>query len=363
MKSTEQKTDVVISFARGIALILMGLSLSSPLLAKTPVIVFDAVSDTSTDRIEALGTLRANEEAEVTASITEIISEIRFSDGQRVNQGDLLVAMTNRQQLAELEAAEAEFEEALRQYERTRELAREGTESASVLGTRQRDMNTARGRLRQVESRLEDRLVKAPFDGVVGLRNVSVGTLVSPGTVITTLIDDEVMKLDFTVPELFLSALEIGVDVVAHSRAWPDHDFAGVVTSIDNRIDPATRAIKVRAEIPNKDRLLRPGMLMTLTLRTNQRESIIIPEEAIISLAREHYLFVVDDNGDELRAHRRRVDIGARWPGEVEIVDGLEAAERVVIHGGFQLSDGDEVKVQAVATRGTPLSEYISRGN
>ncbi|MFW6340597.1 MAG: efflux RND transporter periplasmic adaptor subunit, partial [Wenzhouxiangella sp.] len=185
------------------------------------VIVAPAVEREIADPIEALGTLRANETAVITATLTDTISEIRFDDGQRVKGGDLLVALTNREQLAELEAVEAEVREAERQFERVQDLADRGQESRALLDQRRRELETARARLRAVDARLSDRLIKAPFDGIVDLRSVSVGSLLTPGAPITTLIDDSVMKLDFPVPELYLDQVRTGLIVRAGSRAFP----------------------------------------------------------------------------------------------------------------------------------------------
>ncbi len=309
------------------------------------VIVAPAKTERLADPIESLGTLRANESAALTATITETISEIRFADGERVNAGQVLVALTNREQLAELAAAEADLEEARRQHQRVVDLAERGQESRAVLDLRQRELNNAEARLGQVEARLSDRLITAPFDGVLGLRNVSVGSLLTPGTVVTTIQDDSVMKLDFAVPELFLARVAPGQLLRARSRAFPDNEFEGRVTSLSNTVDPVTRAFQVRAEIDNPDRQLKAGMLMTLTLESREREAITVPEEAILSRGREHHVFVVPPGASEVE--RRPVRLGSRHPGRVEIASGLQDGERVVVHGGFRLSDGDKVAVRA----------------
>jgi membrane fusion protein (multidrug efflux system) len=135
-----------------------------------------------------------------------------------------------------------------------------------------REYETAKARLRAIESKLRDRLIIAPFDGAVGLRNVSVGALIEPGDVITTLDDNSVMKLDFTVPSIYLASIKSGTPIVATSPAFDKRRFEGQVSSIDSRIDPVTRAIVVRAILPNPERLLKPGLLMQVTLLKNPRE-------------------------------------------------------------------------------------------
>lgn len=312
------------------------------------------------DPIEALGTLRANESAELTASITETISEIRFSDGERVQAGQVLATLTNREQLAELAGAEADLAEARRQFERIEDLAERGQEARAMLDQRRRELETAQARLAAVEARLSDRLITAPFDGVLGLRNVSVGSLMTPGRVITTLIDDSVMKLDFGIPEVLMAQIRPGLPLAAHTRAWPDENFTGEVVSLSNEVDPVTRAFQVRAELPNPDGKLRPGMLMMVTLSASEREAIVVPEEAILSRGRSHHVLVLETGSDDTTVRRQTVTLGRRLPGRVEILTGLESGERVVIHGGFRLSEGQVVRVRAEVDETQSLAQILA---
>lgn len=311
------------------------------------------------DRIEALGTLRANESAALTATTTDTIAEIRFDDGQRVSAGDVLVVMNSREQIAERAEAAAAVSEAQRQFERVQDLARRGTASAALLDQRRRELHTARARVEAAEARLRDRRIVAPFDGVVGLRNVSVGSLLTPGAEITTLHDDSVMKLDFTVPELFIPVVVPGMNIEARSRAWPDETFHGEVVSVGNEVDPVTRAFRVRALLPNPLRKLRPGMLMALALAAQERDARVLPEETVLTRGREHSVFVVVGEDDSLRAARRVVQLGTRLPGVVEIRGGLAGDERVITHGAFRLADGDAVRIRAVDDGSRPLAELI----
>jgi len=324
------------------------------------VIVSDARRVTLADPIEALGTLRANESTELTASITETISEIRFRDSERVRAGQVLVALTNREQLAELAEAEAQVAEAQRQFDRIVDLTDRGQESRALLDQRRRELETAQARLGAVEARLSDRLITAPFDGVVGLRDISVGSLMTPGRVITTLVDDSIMKLDFGVPEVLLAKVQTGLAIEATSSAWPDERFRGEVASISNQVDPVTRSFQVRARLPNADGKLRPGMLMVVTLSGREREAVVVPEEAILSRGRSHHVMVVDRSREQTEVHRRPVELGRRLPGQVEISSGLAADETVVIHGGFRLSDGQPVRVRATMKPGQSLAQILA---
>jgi len=326
------------------------------------VIVAEAELEPWADRTEALGTLRANESVVITANVTETISAIHFDDGQRVEQGDILVEMTSAEESALLSEVQARVEEAVRQFERVRSLAASGSASASLLDERRRDWDTARASLVAVESRLDDRLVKAPFAGVIGLRNISLGALVEPGDVITTLDDDRVMKLDFAVPSVFLPTLAPGLGIEARSPALGEQAFEGEISAIDTRVDPVTRSVQVRALIPNPNRLLRPGLLMRVELLRNPREALTVPEAALLHRGEEHAVLAVTDNDDgTATAQRRAVEIGARRPGFVEVVDGLVAGERVVTHGADKATPGEPVQVLAVDDGTRSLAEMLAQ--
>ncbi len=322
----------------------------------TAVIVAETRQMPLAERVEALGTLRANESVDLTANVTETISAIHFDDGQRVRAGDILVELTSREQHAQLEEARVRAVEAERQYQRVKALVAQRAASESLLDERRRDLDTARAVLVAIESRLTDRLIKAPFDGVLGLRNVSPGALVEPGDTITTLDDDSLMKLDFTVPSLYLNALVPGLQVEARTRAHGERVFTGVVRGIESRIDPVTRAIQVRALIPNPERILKPGLLMQVDLLVDPRDGLVIPEAAVLHEGEDHFVLVVVEAEQGLTSERRQIQIGIRKPGLVEVRAGLEAGERVIVHGQIKVRPGQPIKILAdgegVATPG-----------
>ena len=308
------------------------------------------------DRIEALGTLAANESVELTATVTETISAIHFDDGDRVEKDQVLVEMTSREEHAQLEEASATVNEAYRQYQRIKPLANEGTAAKSLLDERKREWETARARLAGIESLLADRLIKAPFEGVVGLRDLSVGALVQPGDLITTLDDDRVMKLEFPVSAAYLEALRPGLEVLANSRAFSDRRFSGSIKAVDSRIDPVTRSIRVRALLPNPERLLKPGMLMHVELQENPREALVVPEEALQPLGEQQFVFIVDADDT---VEKREVTIGARRPGRVEVLEGLTGDDRVITHGHARAAPGQAVTISAVDDGSLTLPELL----
>lgn len=326
-----------------------------------PVVVKEAVIDSFVDRVEALGTLRANETLEVTATVSETVTVIHFDDGQRVEAGDILVEMTGKEEHALIEEERSTIGEAKKQYDRVRPLVKRGAASQALLDQRRREYETALARLRALESKLQDRLIVAPFSGVVGLRNISVGALIEPGDVVTTLDDDSRMKLDFTVPAINLSSLKAGLPIEAKSPAFPGRVFKGEVSSVNSRIDPVTRSIVVRAILPNPDRLLKPGLLMSIDLLKNPRQAVVIPEEALSPSGRENHVFVVDPKADDTIAMQRKVTTGGRRPGEIEILTGLAPGEFVITHGGLRSRPGQPVKIIAIDSGDETLAQLLNQ--
>jgi membrane fusion protein (multidrug efflux system) len=338
--------------------VLPALSVAAPAI---PVFVKAAVTEPFTETIEALGTLRANEAVTLSATVTETITALHFDDGQRVKTGDVLAEMTSAEEHAQLEEARSTVREAERQYLRIKGLVKTNLASQSQLDERQAAYETSRAKLRATQSRLQDRLIVAPFDGVVGLRQVSVGALVTPGDPITTLDDDSVMKLDMSVPAVFLGSLHPGLKVAAVARELDSQPFEGEIASLDSRVDPITRAITVRALLPNPHRALKPGMLMTVTLQKPAVESLLIPEEALVQEGFTQYTFVVNTSTQPPTVEKRAITIGARRPGEVVVIEGLSPGELVVTHGVLRLNQGTPVTIAATQRGEESLDELLKQ--
>lgn len=293
-------------------------------------------------QIEAVGTARAKESVDVTSKATNTVVAIRFKEGDLVRKGDVLVEFDSAEARAELEEAEAALADSENQFKRGRDLFTQQALSVSQLDTIEATLKANRARVSAARARLNDTVIRASFDGRTGFRRVSVGGLVSPGTVITTLDDTSTINLDFTVPETYFYLLSRGLEVSARTAGLPDHRFEGTVTNIGSRVDPVTRSIVVRAEIPNADGLLRPGMFMTVTLHGKPEPTLLVPEAAIVPEQGKTFVFVVRDDVVE----RREVRTGKRRPGEVEIVEGLREHEHVVIEGTQNVRDGTRVKAE-----------------
>ena len=262
--------------------------------------------------VEALGTVRANESVDIAAKVADRVAAIRFSEGQQVRKGDVLIELDSDEARADLAAAQAEEHDSRSQYKRSQELYQTRALSEAQLEQLQATMLANEARVAAAQSRVKDRIIVAPFAGRVGLRNVSLGGLVNPGTVITTLDDLSVVKLDFSVPEVFLATLKPGLAVQARSGAYPGDEFTGRVASVDTRVDPTTRSVAIRALIDNRDGRLRPGMFMTLKLVRSEGEALLLPEQAIVPENDRHYVFVVERRpgaqarGDDRPAPSRR---------------------------------------------------------
>jgi len=297
-------------------------------------------SERVSQKLEALGNARANESVDISTKLSNIVTAVTFRDGERVKRGQVLVQLDNAQARADVAEAQAALTESESQYNRSRELLNTQALSKSSFDQLVATLAANRARLGAAQARFEDTVIRAPFSGRVGLRRVSVGTLISPGDVITTLDDTSVIKLDFSVPENFLASLREGLSIRASAPAFPGRSFAGSVASIDSRVDMNTRSVTVRALLANDDGALRPGMFLNVTLANDEREALVIPEEALSPEAERQYVYVVTDG----KVSRREVRIGGRRPGRVEILAGLTAGERVVVEGTQKVRDGATVR-------------------
>lgn len=309
-----------------------------------PVIVAAARLAEFVDRVEALGTTRANETVRVTATVTETIVKIHFDDGQRVRAGDVLVELEKSEEEADFRAAEAVVTERRLAFERARDLESRKFAATAQLDERRAALQQAEAQKDAIQSRIDKRVIRAPFDGIVDIRNISVGALVEPGDLITTLYDLSVIKVDVTVPATYLATLKPGLPILAKARAVNNRTFQGELRSVGAQVDPVSRSIIARAILPNPDGLLRPGLLMTVELLKNARQAVIIPEEALIPRGRDNFVLVVDESAGN-KARRQKVAVGARRPGEVEILEGLREGEKVVTHGTTRVRPGQAVTI------------------
>jgi membrane fusion protein, multidrug efflux system len=290
--------------------------------------------------IEAVGTTQANESVQVTSKASNTVTAIRFNEGEVVAAGAVLVEMDDAEAQAALAVAEASLTRSRGQYDRSRDLQKRQAMSVADLEQVEAALKADQARVAAARAKLADTVIRASFNGRTGFRRVSVGSFVSPGTLITTLDDTSVIKLDFTVPETMLFVLRRGLPITASATGLPNRKFTGEVTNMDSRVDPVTRSIAVRAELPNPDGELRQGMFMTVSLKGELAPTLLVPEEALVPERGHAYVFVIHDDV----AERREVRTGKRRPGDVEIVEGLHEGERVVVEGTQNVRDGSTVE-------------------
>ncbi|MFV8820036.1 efflux RND transporter periplasmic adaptor subunit [Haliea sp. E17] len=313
-----------------------------------PVALWTAELSPVAEHIESVATLSAMESVTITARVSGKISAVHFDDGNRVSAGQLLVELDTTEPLARVREVEAALQEASLDLERLGSLGAEISTRAAIDIARA-NVAAQQARLAQAKSVLADHQLRAPFAGVLGFRQVSVGALITPGTVVAELDDLTRLKLDFTLPEVYLARLRVGDSVEARSPAWPGESFAGTVRNIDTRVDPVTRAVMVRGLLDNADGRLLPGMLMTVDLLVGEEQALVLPEQALIQKGQESYVYAVDD---ESRAYMLPVQIERRVKGGVVIDGGLAPGQVVVVRGQLNLRPGvpvKEVAAQAMA--------------
>ncbi len=342
-----------LSLLANLALLGMGLGFSHTLEAAAKaaprhVIVAPVMREEISDRVEALGTARANESVTITSSVTEKVARIGFEDGERAKPGQVLIELNQSEELANLRQAEALRGERRLALNRQLKLQQQNLAAADEVDRIRLELEQAEASIAAIKTRIDDRIIRAPFAGVVGLRNISVGALVEIGDPIATLDDISQIKLDFTVPAVFLAELRPGLRIKARAAALANREFDGVVSSINSRVDPVTRSIQVRALLPNPDGALIPGLLLRVDLLRNTRQALVIPEEALIPQGDQQFVLVrVDKDGDDT-VEKREVKIGLRLPGTAEVVTGLVAGQQVVTHGNDKVRPGDALDVMAV---------------
>lgn len=311
-------------------------------MPEKPVVALKAYSMVLHDRVEALGTAGASESINITAKTTGKLDKIAFTDGQKVNKGDVIVRLDQGEEQAQLAAAVAQLNEHKREIKRLEELLAKRAAATRDLDERKTLAAITAGNVAEIKARIEDLTIRAPFSGTLGIRRVSPGALVQPGQIITSLDATDPIKLDFTIPATALRGIGIGTAIEAWADTQPDLKLRGTIKALDSHIDPLTRSILARAEIDNGDGALIPGMLMHVTILQNERSALIVPEESITQKGEKHFLTLVGGDG---KTEIRAVTIGARHDGIVEIEQGLSAGDLVIVRGMGFVKPGQKVAI------------------
>ena len=297
------------------------------------------------DSVQALGTAQARESITVTSKISDVIRAIRFESGDKVKKGQVLVELANVEQQADLNNARAQLEVDKSSYDRYNELFQKGFSPKAKVEEAQAALNRSQAQVDGMRSRISDRTIRAPFDGVVGLRTASPGMLATPGAAIATLDDTSMIKLDFDVPEAQLSKMKKNAPLAAKTAAFPDVEFEGRVNEIDSRINPSTRTVRVRALLPNASGRLKPGMLMTVEVRSNPVSALAVPEISLLEEASETFVYTVAKKGPAATVERVKITPGRRRNGMIEVLGGLKPGDIIVVNGVSRIRPGQAVRI------------------
>jgi membrane fusion protein (multidrug efflux system) len=307
--------------------------------------------------ITAVGTLRSDESIVVRPEVAGRIAEIAFREGERVPKGQVLVKLDASIQRAELEQAHANLTLSKSKLDRSVDLQRKGFISSQAREEAENNFRVAQAAYDLASARLTKLDINAPFSGIVGLRQVSVGDYVKDGQDIVNLEAVDPLKVDFRVPEVYLKKVAVGQSLQIALDAFPDQIFAGRVFAINPLVDQSGRSIVIRAQVKNGEARLRPGMFARVRLlMDDNRDSLLVPEQSLIPQGDEKYVFkVVDD-----RAQRVKVEVGQRRDGKAEILQGLTAGDVVVIAGQLKIRDGTPVKTSETAGTAQKTAERDS---
>ncbi len=293
------------------------------------------------EAIDLVGSLTSNERVEIKSEISGLISKIHFEEGNTVQEGRLLVALDDQKLRARLAEAKANFTLARTNRDRNKILLESKTISEQTYDQSIGDFDSAAATLELRKRELEDARIVAPFDGVVGYRQVSPGQFIQVGQTMTVLVNMNPIKANFDVPERFIGQLQTGQRIEIMVAAYAQSTFTGEVYFISPEVEVTTRNVLVRAFIDNESGLLKPGMFGSLKLVLQEKEdALVIPESALIMRANQSMVMIVDD---ENTAQMRTVWAGIRMEGALEILEGLSAGEKVIVEGHQKVGPGTPV--------------------
>lgn len=337
-----------------IAILLFSLMLGAPFqpdaraqapagkLQGLPVKAVPVKVSTVTTEVSAVGTLLANESVMIRPEIAGRVVGIHFSEGQPVAAGARLVTIDPGEYQAQVAGSSADTKLNNQRYQRAEELFKKGFISSQALDEARGNVDKSRAREAEDRVRLAKTELRAPFPGIMGLRQVSPGAYVQPGKDIARLEDLSSIKLDFRVPEVYLDKIRKDQEVNVKVDAYPNEQFKGRIYALEPVVDEQTRTVLLRARIPNQGFKLRPGMFARVSVTLGARaNALVIPEQAIVPKGQDSFVFRVVDG----KAKLTKVRIGQRSPGEVEILEGVAAGDTVVTDGQMKLQDSMPVMV------------------
>ena len=313
-----------------------------------PVETARAVSTSLALEATAVGSLRSNESVILRPETAGRIAQINFRDGSAVRKGDLLLALDGATQAAELAQAQANLALARSNHQRTQDLFARKFVSRQALDNAEATLKVQEAALLLAQARFERTRIRAPFAGVVGIRSVSIGDYVKEGQDLVNLEDIGTLKIDFRLPESYLSQIRTGQRIEVTSDAAAGRQFSAVLDAINPLVEAGGRAISLRASLPNGEGLLRPGMFVRLRLILASRPNVLlVPEQAVIPDSKAPYVYRVVDG----KALRAAIVTGQRREAQVEIVEGLRQGDEVVTAGQLKLREGASVRAVGEAAQ------------
>lgn len=316
-----------------------------PIGGPTPVSMSQVQPRAFVDAIEVLGVAKGRQSVTLSAAATQLVDKVNFRDGQTVSRGAVLVELRDTEQNAGLDQAKARMVQAERAFQRYRELGDKGFASKSAIDEYEATYLAAKADVAAAQARQNDRTIRAPFAGVIGLSDVAPGALVNPGSPIVTLDDISAIRVDFPVPERFLAQIREGQAITASVDAYPGVAIPGRIAHIDTRVDERTRAVTARAEFANPDRRLKPGMMVRVAISRGRRQALSAPEAAVAVQGDSAFVYVLHARGPQTMAEQRPVLTGLRQDGFVELRDGVQAGDRIVADGLNKVLPGQPVRV------------------
>lgn len=304
---------------------------------------------TLTDEAQAVGSLRSRQSVVLRPEVSGRVTQLNFRDGDRVRRGQLLVQLDDQLPLAQVQQAQAELSIAEANHKRNQELVAQNFISRRSVDESAANLQVAQAKLALARATAARLRITAPFDGIAGIRNTSVGDYLKDGTDIVNIEDMDAIYVDFRLPERLQGKLRKGQTALVDLDALPGQRFAALVQAIDPLVDANGRSVGVRGCIDNRRLLLRPGMFARVTAVFGEREQArVIPEEAVVPQSGRQFVVKLVDGPDRDTkiAQRVPVKVGIRQPGRVEIVEGLQAGDLVVTAGQQRVQqDGMPVRV------------------
>ena len=302
-----------------------------------------------TDDAQAVGSLRSRQSVVLRPEVSGRITQINFRDADRVRRGQLLVQLDDQLPLAQVKQAQAELSIARANHKRNQELVEQKFIAQRAVDESAANLEVAEAKLALARATLARLKIVAPFDGVAGIRNISVGDYLKDGADIVNIEDLDAMYVDFRLPERFQAKVRPGQVALVDLDALPGRRFTAIIQAVDPLVDANGRSVGVRGCIDNRQLQLRPGMFARVTPVFSVREGArVIPEEAIVPQGGRQYVYRLADGPDQDTriAQRVEVRVGVRQPGKVEITEGLQPGDLVVTAGQQRIQkDGMPVRV------------------